>query len=112
MRTPPASLQYPHGVHGPFISGTFAPPPPGLEGNTGRNAFYGPGLAEGDVSLSKNVHLTERVNTELRAEVFNVTNTPQFVNPDSNPNDGNFGLITGTRQASERQMQMAVRFTF
>jgi hypothetical protein len=26
--------------------------------------------------------------------------------------NGGFGRINGTRQASERQMQMAVRFTF
>ena len=56
--------------------------------------------------------MTERIKAELRAEVFNVTNTPQFTNPDGNIQDGNFLRVTGTRQASERQMQMAVRFTF
>ncbi len=121
----------PHSTTGAFFTGTFAAPT-GLQGNTGRNAFFGPGLAEGDVSLFKNVSLTERYKMELRAEVFNVTNTPQFTNPDTNPNDGtavvnpisgaktytadgingSFGRINGTRQASERQMQMAVRFTF
>jgi hypothetical protein len=32
----------------------------------------------------KYLSLTERVKTELRAEAFNITNTPQFTNPDSN----------------------------
>ncbi len=96
-----------------YITGTFSvPTATELQGNTGRNAFFGPGLAEGDVSLFKNVSLTERIKMELRAEVFNVTNTPQFTNPDGNIQDGNFGRVTATRQASERQMQMAVRFTF
>ena len=96
-----------------YFTGNFSVPTADqLQGNTGRNAFYGPGVAEGDVSLFKNVALTERYNMELRAEVFNVTNTPQFTNPDSNIQDGNFGQVTATRQASERQMQMAVRFTF
>ena len=96
-----------------FLNGNFsAPAATELQGNTGRNAFYGPGLAEGDVSLFKNVSLSERIKMELRAEVFNVTNTPQFTNPDGNIQDGNFLQVTGTRQASERQMQMAVRFTF
>jgi hypothetical protein len=95
-----------------LVKADFAAPPPGTEGNTGRNAFYGPGLAEGDVSLFKTVHFTERLGTELRAEVYNITNTPQFTNPDTNLADGTFGQITGTRQFSERQMQMAVRFLF
>ena len=106
------NVQYPHSISGQWIAGTFTAPASGQEGNTGRNAFYGPGLAEGDVSLFKTLHLTERFNTELRAEVFNVTNTPQFTNPDSNPQSGTFGKVLGTRQASERQMQMAIRFLF
>ncbi|ADW67287.1 TonB-dependent receptor domain-containing protein [Granulicella tundricola] len=123
-------IRTPHSTTGAYFTGTFAAPT-GLQGNTGRNEFYGPGFAQGDVSLFKNVSLTERVKMELRAEVFNVTNTPQFTNPDSNPTDAgavqnaagvntytangtvsNFGRITGTREYSERQMQMAVRFTF
>ncbi len=116
------TIGYPHSITGAYFTGSFSQPAPGQEGNTGRNQFFGPGLAEGDVSLFKTLHITEHVNTELRAEVFNVTNTPQFTNPDANPNDGvggvadgingGFGRINGTRQASERQMQMAVRFTF
>ena len=50
---------------------------------------------------------------ELAAKnTMSVTNTPAFTNPDTNPADANFGRITGTRLASERQMQMAVRFLF
>ncbi len=119
----------PHGIRGAFFQGTFSAPGANqIQGNTGRNAFFAPGLAEGDVSLFKTLHLTERVGAELRAEVFNVTNTPQFTGPDTNPNDGfhdttantytadgstgSFGRVNGTREFSERQMQMAVRFTF
>ena len=119
----------PHSIRGGFFQGTFSAPTANqIQGNTGRNAFYAPGLAQGDVSLFKTLHLTERVGAELRAEVFNVTNTPQFTGPDTNPNDGlhntttntytadgttgSFGRVNGTRQFSERQMQMAVRFTF
>jgi hypothetical protein len=97
-------------------SGWFAPTgfskPTNGVGNVGRNAVYGPGIAEGDVSVFKNVAFTERLKCELRAEAFNITNTPQFTNPDGNVTDGNFGLISATRQYSARQLQMAVRFTF
>lgn len=82
------------------------------DGNVGRNGVYGPGFAEGDLSIFKDLSFTERVKCELRAEAFNLTNTPQFTNPDGNVTDGNFGLISATRQYSERQLQMAVRFTF
>lgn len=82
------------------------------DGNVGRNGVYGPGIAEGDISMFKNISFTERLKCELRAEAFNITNTPQFTNPDGNVTDGNFGLISATRQYSERQLQMAVRFTF
>lgn len=119
----------PHSIQGGFFLGAFtAPTATQIQGNTGRNAFYGPGLAQGDVSLFKTLHLTERVGMELRAEVFNVTNTPQFTAPDTNPNDGahnmstgtytadgatgSFGRVNGTRNFSERQMQMAVRLKF
>ncbi len=103
----------PHSISGHWFDPTpFYQPAPGTDGNVSRNYLHGPGLAEGDVSLFKNLSITERVKAELRAEAFNVTNTPQFTNPDSNPQDGNFGKITATRQYSERQLQMAVRFTF
>ncbi|WP_263351950.1 carboxypeptidase regulatory-like domain-containing protein [Acidicapsa acidisoli] len=95
-----------------LVKSDFSAPAPGTEGNTGRNEYFGPGLAEGDISLFKTLHFTERFATELRAEVYNVTNTPQFTNPDANIIDGTFGQITGTREYSERQMQMAVRFLF
>jgi hypothetical protein len=100
-------------LSGPYLAkADFSAPAGNTEGNTGRNEFYGPGLAEGDVSLFKTLNFTSLFATELRAEVYNVTNTPQFTNPDTNLSDGTFGQITGTREYSERQMQMAVRFTF
>jgi hypothetical protein len=106
-------VHLPHGISGYwFDPAGFYKPALGSDGNLGRNAIYGPGLATGDVSVFKYLSLTERLKTELRAEAFNVTNTPQFTNPDSNVGDGNFGRISSTRQYSERQLQMAVRFTF
>jgi len=41
---------------------------------TARNAFRGPGAYNLDVSLSKTFPIHEKVNFELRAEGFNVTN--------------------------------------
>jgi hypothetical protein len=102
-----------------FAPGTFVDPPKNAggkftrPGTLGRNTFYGPGYGAWDTSIFKNFTLTERVKLQFRTEVFNVLNRPQFANPDSNVNDGsNFGVINGTRQFSERQIQFAFRFTF
>jgi hypothetical protein len=103
------------------ISGNYLNPaafstiaPVGRQGTSGRHQFYGPGSVSGDVSMFKTLSITERFRTELRAEVFNITNTPQFTFSTDNANitSGSFGRVTGTRQASERQMQMAIRILF
>ncbi len=115
-------VQITHSVTRPYFTTTAFRSPPTVQannqtvytrpGNSEVNQLYGPGTKTVDVSLFKTVPIVERVNAELRAEAYNVLNTPQFTNPDGNLSDGNFGLITGTRLASERQLQFAVRFTF
>jgi Carboxypeptidase regulatory-like domain/TonB dependent receptor len=89
-------------------SGRFIRP-----GTLGRNQFYGPGYGTWDTSLLKNFTLTERVKMQFRAEAFNILNHPQYVNPDSSVNGGaNFGVITSTRLASERELEFVFRFIF
>jgi hypothetical protein len=39
-------------------------------------------------------------------------NTPQFTNPDGTLTDPNYGKVTGTQLDSQRDLQLAVRFTF
>jgi len=43
-------------------------------GNLSRNKLYGPGFGSVDVSVIKNVPITERVKAQLRAEMFNIFN--------------------------------------
>jgi hypothetical protein len=43
-------------------------------GNVARNAFYGPGYADVDLSVIKNIQITERFKIQLRAEMFNLFN--------------------------------------
>jgi hypothetical protein len=100
-------------------TGTFVDPPKNgsgkftRPGTLGRNHFYGPGYGTWDASLFKNFTLTERVKMQFRAEGFNILNHPQYINPDSNVNDGSsFGAINNTREFSERQIQFAFRFMF
>jgi hypothetical protein len=50
-------------------------------GNVGRNAFVGPGYTNFDFGLSKENKITERVKVQLRMNVFNLFNHPNFANP-------------------------------
>jgi len=81
-------------------------------GTLGRDQVYGPGERAADLSLQKNIQFTERHILELHGDAFNVTNTPQFTNPDGNLTDANYGKVTGTELDSQREIQLAARFTF
>jgi hypothetical protein len=106
-------LPQPHSTSGLwFDPSVFSKPPTGQQGNVPRNSIYGPGFADLDLSIFKDFPITERVQSQLRGEAFNLTNTPAFTNPVNSLTDPNAGRITATRQASERQLQLAVRFTF
>jgi hypothetical protein len=64
------------------------------------------------MSIFKTFKLVGRTALELRAESFNLLNTPQYGTPNQYVGDTNFGRITQTRQNSERQFQFAARLTF
>jgi len=63
-------------------------------GTSGRNILRGPGLVNMDASLFRNFLVTERWRLQLRAEAFNVSNTPHFGNPSANASVGGFLAIT------------------
>jgi hypothetical protein len=75
----------------PFVEGgdkkvylnpaAFLIPQPGTFGNLGRNAYVGPSLAQFDLTLHKRLPITERVNLEFRAEIYNLFNRANFSNP-------------------------------
>ena len=90
----------------------FAAEPINTAGNTGRNTLHGPPMRRLDLSLFKNVDLTASTRLQLRAEVFNLTNTPSFSNPNANFGTAGFGSITSTGNNIPRQMQFAVKVLF
>ena len=56
------------------VPGAGCPGPTDPAGSLGRNAFYGPGFSDVDLSVIKNIALTERFKIQLRAEMFNLFN--------------------------------------
>jgi hypothetical protein len=101
-----------------FSTNSFRPSPlnadgvPLRPGTFGRNVLIGPGVRTVDASLFKTFSLTERLHLEFRAEAFNIANHPVFSNPNGDITAGNFGQITGTQLASERQIQFAAKLMF
>ena len=50
-------------------------------GSLGRNALRGPSYHNVDFSIFKDTELTEKLRLQLRAEIFNIFNHPNFSNP-------------------------------
>ncbi len=81
-------------------------------GNTGRDSIYGPGLENTDAGLFRNIRITERIHTQIRAEAFNALNHPSFSNPASDANSpSTFGVISSTTSTA-RQWQFAAKVIF
>jgi hypothetical protein len=120
----------------------FAMPQPGTYGNLARNALRGPGISQLDLTISKKFPVKESMNFELRAECYNILNSPVYQVPNYatvsgsqarladasgviQPGQpytpaaagGNYGALTQTvsntvGSGTNRQFQLALRFNF
>jgi hypothetical protein len=64
-----------------------------------------------DGALLRNFPITEGWNIQARWEMFNVTNTPEFGQPQGNITSGGVGSITSLA-GDPRVMQFALRIAF
>jgi hypothetical protein len=80
-------------------------------GNTPRNFIRGPSQKRVDLSISKGIRLGQRVDAQLRWEVFNLLNTTNFGLPENNFDSGDFGKITSTI-GGPRVSQFGLRVSF
>jgi hypothetical protein len=101
-------------ANGPaFNTACFTLPPLGQLGNAPRRLFYGPGIENFDVALIKDMSLGGSKALQLRAEVFNLFNHPQFYGAaavDGNIASPTFGNIVAA--AAPRFIQLAAKFSF
>ena len=101
----------------------FSFPANGTLGNAGRNILRGPRVDNWNLSLFKNTRISERVNTQLRLEAFNVFNHTQFLGVSTtlplgqNPSTpvtaasaGTVGQITSARDPRNVQLGLKVYF--
>lgn len=95
----------------------FAFPAANTLGNLGRNTLTKPGLSNLDLSLFRNIAVTERVNAQFRAEFFNALNHANFATPANVVFDrqgrvpANAGLITSTA-TDGRRIQFGLKLNF
>ena len=102
-----------HTIQAWFNTSAFAVQAPGLLGNARRNCIYGPPQRHLDFSVSKDLPIRESVRLQFRAEAFNLTNTPNFAQPNTSLGSPMFGEITSTAPFSNpRLLQFALRLTF
>lgn len=87
------------------------PQQPFRQGTSGRDTLRGPHQWESDLSLSKNLLLSERFKLELRADAFNVFNHVNLGNPNSQIDGSAPGQITYL-QLPMRQMQFGLHLQF
>jgi Carboxypeptidase regulatory-like domain len=88
----------------------FAVPAFGSEGNMKPQQFRGPNFIETNINFYKDTHITERVNFQLRFEIFNLFNRANYANVDTNFPDGNFGLATASHEARFWQLGGKISF--
>lgn len=95
-----------------FNPAAFTAPPAYVFGNSGYDMLWGPHYQNWDMNLEKNTKFGERYRVQLRGEVFNVFNHPNFGVPSaaiSNPTS--VGVISSVVNEN-RTIEFAAKFNF
>lgn len=93
-----------------FNTAAFAIAPQFAIGDASRNPARGPAYRDLDMAAVKHTAIAERFDLELRAEVFDITNTPAFAQPNGSVGASAFGSITST-VTDPRVIQFALRLS-
>jgi len=79
-------------------------------GNSSRNPVRGPGLQDAALMIGKTFRISERVNLEFRAEVFNASNTPPLNDPSGSFGAAAFGTIASAGNPRDFEFAGKIRF--
>jgi hypothetical protein len=95
-----------------FNPAAFTAPAPYTFGTSGYDMLWGPHAQNWDMNLVKNLGIGERYRVQLRGEVFNVFNHPNFSVPSSAiSNPASVGVISSV-VTENRTMEFAAKFNF
>jgi hypothetical protein len=93
--------------------GPWTRPAAGTFGSVARNSFFGPHYFNADASLNKNFHITERLNAQFRAELFNAFNHVNLGQPNGTVDSPTAGRIFGLASLAQmRKWQLGLRLNF
>ena len=95
-----------------FDTTAFVAQPQFTAGSTPGTVMHGPPNRRLDLSFFKDLPLSGNAKVQLRAEIYNLTNVANFVNPNSALGNPAFGTISSTGNAIPRQMQLGIKFLF
>jgi hypothetical protein len=93
-----------------FNPAAFQVPAYGSFGNAGRNLLDGPGFQNVNLALRRSIALGERATLQLRGEVFNLFNRPNFGLPDNFVGSPSFGSVRSAE--SPRRLQWGIKILF
>ena len=93
-----------------FNTAAFAVAPQFTIGSSSRNPVRGPAYRNVDLALMRRVPVGSGTAIELRAEIFNLLNTPPLNAPAIVAGAANFGTITSA--GDPRVVQLALKFLF
>ncbi len=65
-------------------------------GNVARNAYYGPGYIQDNLSFFKSFAIWRETSLETRFDAFQLSNSPQFNSPSNSITSTTFGHVTST----------------
>jgi hypothetical protein len=93
--------------------GPWMRPQPGTFGTVSRNSFFGPHVFNTDSSLFKMFAITERVNAQFRAELYNSFNHVNLGQPNATVDSPTAGQITSIAGLTQmRKWQLGLRVSF
>ena len=107
---PPATPEFQASVRQFLNPLAFSVTPQFSLGNCSRNPVRGPSFQDADLAMIKGTRLTERLSLDIRAEVFNLSNTPPLGAPNTTVGSSAFASITTA--GDPRVVQLAVKLNF
>ncbi len=101
------------GINKWFDTSAFAPQAFGTAGNSGKNILNGPHQKRVDLSVFREFPFFEKTKLQFRAESYDISNSPNFDQPNADINSPAFGVISDSLPGSDQRVfQFALKLTY